>query len=161
MANIYECVLHLFNENKVPYTEKEHHHEGYGMNVAEFHELDEKCGAKAIVVQLKKPDSYCLVVLPFDRNLDTKALQKIMGVKGASFAKPEDSEKITGCISGSIPPFSFNEDLLLIVDHAIKENKKIFFNVGRLDRSVAINTSDYCKLVSLAKFEDISKSKRK
>ena len=159
MTNIYERVLSLFNENNVQYTEEEHHHEGHGTNVAEFHGLDEKCGAKAIVVHLKKPDSYCLVVLPFNRNLDTKALQKIMGAKGASFAKLEISEKITGCASGSMPPFSFNEGLLLVIDNSITENEKIFFNVGRLDRSVAINTSDYCRLVDLAKFADISKAK--
>lgn len=159
MPTIYERVTLLFKEHQIHYSEQEHHHDGNGINVAQFHDLDERCGAKAIVVQLKKPDSFCLVVLPFDRKLDTKALQKLMGAKGASFAKLEISETITECVSGSIPPFSFHSDLLLIVDNAIKESQKIFFNVGRLDRSVAINTSDYCKLVSFALFADISKPK--
>ena len=159
MTSIYERIIALFNENHVKYTEAEHHQEGHGTHVAEFHGLDETCGAKAIVVKLKKPDSYCLVVLPFTRNLDSKALQKIMGVKGASFAPHEISEELTGCVSGSIPPFSFHDDVLLIIDNAIKDHQKIFFNAGRLDRSVTINTSDYCKLVNSAKFADISKTK--
>lgn len=159
MASIYERIIELLNENHVKYTEAEHHQEGHGTHVAQFHGLDETSGAKAIVVKLKKPDSYCLVVLPFTRNLDSKALQKIMGVKGASFAPHEKSEELTGCVSGSIPPFSFHNDVLLIIDNAIKDHQKIFFNAGRLDRSVAINTSDYCKLVNSAKFADISKTK--
>lgn len=159
MTSIYERIIALFNENHVKYTEAEHHHEGHGAHVAEFHGLNETCGAKAIVVKLKKSDSYCLVVLPFTRNLDTKALQKIMGVKGASFAPHEISEELTSCVSGSMPPFSFRDDVLLIIDNAIKDNQKIFFNAGRLDRSVAISTSDYCKLVKAAKFADISKTK--
>lgn len=149
----------LLNENHVKYTEAEHHQEGHGTHVAKYHGLDETCGAKALVVKLKKPDSYCLVVLPFSRNLNSKVLQRIMGVKRASFAPHEISEELTGCVIGSIPPFSFHDNVLLIIDTAIKDNQKIFFNAGRLDRSVAINTIDYCKLVNSAKFADISKTK--
>lgn len=156
---IYEKIISLFAENQVTYTEKRHADAGHGAQVAEFHELDEQCGAKAIVIRLKKPDGYCLVVLPFNRNLDTKALQKVMGAKGASFAPREISESITECISGAIPPFSFHDKLVLIVDNTITEHEKIFFNMGRLDRSVAIDTKDYCKIVSFAKFADISHDK--
>lgn len=157
MPTVYEKIIKMFAENNIQYNEVEHHHEGYGENVAKFHGLDEKCGAKAIVVKLKKPDSFCLVVLPFDKRLDTKLLPKLMSVKSASFASLEDSSLITECSIGAIPPFSFNTDLILVVDNGIKEHEQVFFNAGRLDLSIAINIADYCKLVSGGIFADVSK----
>ena len=156
MPTVYEKIITMFNENKIQYSEEEHHYEGYGENVAKFHGLDEKCGAKALIVKLKKPDNYCLVVLPFDKRLNMKSLQKTMSAKGASFASLDKSQELTNSVVGAIPPFSFDKDLVLVVDNAIKENKKLFFNAGRLDRSVAINTGDYLKLVGLAIFADVS-----
>ena len=54
MASIYERIIALFNENHVKYTEAEHHQEGHGTHVAQFHGLDETCGAKAIVVNITR-----------------------------------------------------------------------------------------------------------
>jgi len=156
MATVYEKIITMFQENNIKYNEIEHHHEGYGENVAKFHALEEKCGAKALLVKLKKPDSYCLVVLSFNRRLDSKSLQKLMSVKSSSFASLEESMEMTQCEIGAIPPFVFNKDLMLVVDNAIKENARLFFNIGRLDRSVAISTDDYVNLVSSAKFSDVS-----
>ena len=43
-------------------------------------------------------------------------------------------------------PFSFNPELGLIVDPSLLENEEIYFNVARLDRSIALKTSDYVAL---------------
>ena len=156
MPTIYDKIIRMLQENNIKYNEVEHHHEGYGENVAKFHDLDEKCGAKALLVKLKKPNRYCLVVLPFNMRLNSKVLQKLMSAKGASFASLEESMEMTQCEIGAIPPFVFNKDLILVVDNAIKENHKLFFNAGRLDRSLAILTDDYLKLVESAIFYDVS-----
>lgn len=156
MSTIYEKIIKLFHEHKIPYSEEKHHQEGYGENVAKFHSLDEKCGAKALLIKLKKPDGYCLVVLPFNRRLNSKELQKLMSVKGVSFANAEEIMELTQCKIGAIPPFSFSKDLILVVDNAIKDNEKLFFNAGQLESSVAILTNDYIKLIKNAIFADVS-----
>ena len=49
---------------------------------------------------------------------------------------------------GTILPFSFNPELALVVDPSLLENDELYFNAARLDRSMALKTSDY---VALAK----------
>ncbi len=47
---------------------------------------------------------------------------------------------------GSIPPFSFNEQLLLLADPLIRESQEVVFNAGRLDRSIFMNEDDYFRI---------------
>ena len=58
---------------------------------------------------------------------------------------------MAGSVSGTILPFSFNPELELIVDPKLLENNEIFFNAARLDRSMALKTSDYIRLADLRK----------
>jgi Ala-tRNA(Pro) deacylase len=44
---------------------------------------------------------------------------------------------------GTVLPFSFTPEMELIVDPGLLENEEIFFNAARLDRSMALRTSDY------------------
>ncbi|WP_188804346.1 YbaK/EbsC family protein [Sporolactobacillus putidus] len=48
---------------------------------------------------------------------------------------------------GSVPPFSFHEALQVIVDSHLKENTEVFFNAGRLDRSIMLNGEEYFELL--------------
>ena len=62
---------------------------------------------------------------------------------------------MTGCVIGAIPPFSFDEHLILVADPLIQENEEVVFNAGRLDRSILMKLSDYLRvaqpqLVSIA-----------
>jgi Ala-tRNA(Pro) deacylase len=45
-------------------------------------------------------------------------------------------------------PFAFHPDLMLIADLSITQIEELFFNAGRLDRSVALRTSDYVALAN-------------
>ena len=44
---------------------------------------------------------------------------------------------------GSVPPFSLNPDLAIVVDEGLLENETLFFNAGRLDRSMELDTRDW------------------
>jgi Ala-tRNA(Pro) deacylase len=46
-------------------------------------------------------------------------------------------------VAGTILPFSFNPELEVVVDPSLLENDEIYFNAARLDRSMALATSDY------------------
>jgi Ala-tRNA(Pro) deacylase len=56
------------------------------------------------------------------------------------------AEKLAGSVAGTILPFSFNPQLELIVDPSLLANDEIYFNVARLDRSMALKTTDYLAL---------------
>jgi Ala-tRNA(Pro) deacylase len=46
-------------------------------------------------------------------------------------------------VAGTILPFAFSDELELIVDPTMLTHDEIFFNAARLDRSMALRTSDY------------------
>jgi len=105
--------------------------------------------AKCIVLMVKvgkKITRYVLGVVPGDSRVDLNAVKALLGGTYVSFASPDIAEKLAGSVPGTILPFSFNPELELIVDPSLLENDEIFFNAARLDRSLALKTSDYVAL---------------
>lgn len=62
------------------------------------------------------------------------------------FASPDIAERLAGSVTGTVLPFSFNPELELVVDPSLLENEEIYFNAARLDRSLALKTSDYFEI---------------
>ena len=107
--------------------------------------------AKCIILMVKigkKVTKYVLAVVPGDTRVDLNAVKTLMGGTYISFAATEIAERLGGSAAGTILPFSFNMELELIVDPSLLANEEIYFNAARLDRSMALRTSDY---VALAK----------
>jgi len=103
-------------------------------------------GAKALVCHLKKPQSkaYVLAVLAADLQADLNKLAAALGYNKASLASPAEVMTLTGCVPGSIPPFSFHPQLKLVLDPQIIERfDEIAFNAGSLECSIILNTQDY------------------
>ena len=99
---------------------------------------------KAMVVALKGGAStFALAVLPGDRRCDFAALAGAFGAKRARFAAPEDAQRLTGCVMGALPPFTFDAALPLIADPGIQQNQEVVFNAARLDRSIFMPLADY------------------
>ena len=63
-----------------------------------------------------------------------------------AFASSEIAERLAGSVAGTILPFSFNPELEVVVDPSLLENDEIYFNAARLDRSMALKTSDYVRI---------------
>jgi Ala-tRNA(Pro) deacylase len=70
------------------------------------------------------------------------------GATYAGFAATDVAERLAGSVAGTVLPFAFHQDLMLIADPSITQFEELFFNAARLDRSMALRTSDY---VALAK----------
>ena len=102
--------------------------------------------AKCIVMMVKvgkKVTKYVLGVVPGDARVNLNAVKALLGGTYVSFASPEIAERLAGSVAGTILPFSFHDELELVVDPSLLENNEIYFNAARLDRSMVINTSDY------------------
>src|SRR3990172_5342587 len=105
--------------------------------------------AKCIVLMVKigkKVTKYILGVIPGDARIDLNVVKALMQGTYISFASSDIAEKLVGSVAGTILPFSFNSELELIVDPSLLENDEIYFNAARLDRSMALKTSDYMAL---------------
>jgi Ala-tRNA(Pro) deacylase len=108
------------------------------------HPLDQ--AAKCLVVRVgigKRSRRYTLAVVPGDRQVDLERLSGLMGGTRAAFARTDIAERLTGSVSGSIIPFSFDPELALVVDGSVLGTAEMYFNAARLDTSVALATQDY------------------
>lgn len=104
---------------------------------------------KSIVLQVrltKKENRYCLANVPGNRRVALDAIRAHYGADSVAIASREKAEALTGCVTGAIPPFSFNDDLLLLADPLVMDNEEVVFNAGRLDRSIFMRSDDYVRI---------------
>jgi len=114
-------------------------------------------GAKALVCVVKGGSAkrYVLAVLPADYKADLQLIAQALGGTRASLASPDEVMRLTDCVFGSVPPFSFHEELQLIADPSLLARyAELAFNAGLLDHSIILNTRDYERIVQprLVKF---------
>ncbi|GHC46398.1 YbaK/EbsC family protein [Streptomyces cinnamoneus] len=146
---MHEKLIALLDEHSAEYRTIEHEPEGGTEAVSRLrgHELHQ--AAKCIVVMVKlgkKVTRYVLAVVPGDRRVDLAAIKSLLGGTYVGFAAQDVAERLSGCASGTILPFSFDQQVELVVDPALLENREFFFNAARLDRSLALATRDFVKI---------------
>ena len=108
------------------------------------HELAQ--AAKCIVVMVKigkKVTRYVLAVVPGDLLVDLEALKRVFNGTYVAFASRDVAERLARAETGTILPFPLSSELELVADPAMLGHTEIFFNAGRLDRSIAMMTADY------------------
>ncbi len=151
MNNTYVQLIEFLEQHKTKYKLIDHPPEGRTEIVSPMRGNKVSQAAKCIVMMVKigkNATRYVLGVVPGDARIDLNAVKELFHGTYISFATPEIAERLAGSVAGTILPFSFNPELELIVDPSLLKNDEIFFNAARLDRSMALKTSDY---VTLAK----------
>ena len=104
--------------------------------------VDVHSGAKAMLCKLPKdvgtgPNAaYVLCILCADLTVDWAALRALLGVKKSSLASLEDVSRLTGCLSGAVPPFGSLFGVTTLVDESIVGLTAINFNCGLRTESV-------------------------
>jgi Ala-tRNA(Pro) deacylase len=102
-------------------------------------------GAKALVV--KADERFCLLVLPADRKLDSRAARQSLNAKKLRFASADELDKLTGLAPGSVPPFGPPVlSLPLYADPLVCRNEHMAFNAGSLTNSIVMLTADYQRI---------------
>jgi Ala-tRNA(Pro) deacylase len=150
-ATTYTRLISLLDDAGARYRLIDHPPEGRTLEASALRGHPAPQAAKCMVARIKhskKLALYALAVIPGDRRADLGRLSDVLGGRKASLAPCQTAETLTGCVIGSIVPFSFNPDLHLITDPDLLSHSELFFNAARLDRSVALATKDY---VALAK----------
>ena len=146
MADAYTQLTELLDSHGVQYRLIDHAPEGRTEIVSPMRGNALRQAAKCIVMMVKigkKVTKYILGVVPGDTRVDLNAVKRLLGGTYISFASSEIAERMAGSVAGTILPFSFRNDLELVVDPSLLENDEIFFNAARLDRSMALKTSHY------------------
>jgi Ala-tRNA(Pro) deacylase len=145
----YRRLIALLDEHGASYRLIDHAPEGRTELVSPLRGNALEQAAKCLVLMVKvgkKVTRYVLAVVPGDAKVDVQAVKGLLEGTYATFASGEIAERLAGSVTGTILPFSFHPDLELMVDPRLLEHEEIFFNAARLDRSMALRTSDYVKL---------------
>ena len=148
--DIHERLIDLLNQHGATYRVVEHVPEGRTEVIAKIRGNRTEQAIKSMVVQVrygKKDNRYYLANVPGDCQVDFEAIRTELAADSAAFAPREKAEALAGCVIGSIPPFSFNDDLTVLADPAIQENEEVVFNAGRLDRSIFMKMEDFVRIV--------------
>jgi Ala-tRNA(Pro) deacylase len=145
----FERIVDLLQRENVAFRIIEHEPEGRSDRISLIRGNNPDQAAKAMVLDVRGGGNgrqHVLAILPGSRKLDFAAVAQHFGARKCGFASPETAQRITGCAMGSVPPFSFSEALAIVVDPDLLTHATIFFNAGRLDRSMEVDTQDWLRV---------------
>jgi len=145
----HERLRALLDDKGAVYRVIEHEPEGHTEVISKVRGNRLEQAIKSIVVQVrlnKKENIYCLANVPGDCRVDLDGIKAHYNAISIAIAPREKAQELTGCVIGSIPPFSFNDHLPVLADPLIRENQEVVFNAGRLDRSIFMNVDDYFRI---------------
>nr|ATU31800.1 hypothetical protein [Streptomyces sp. KCB13F003] len=141
----------MLKESGVRYELLSHPPEGHTARASELRGHPLSAAAKCMIVTVEGPyagDRQVLAVIPGDRRVALPRVAAEFGGRRARLARRELAERLSGCVSGSIIPFAFHDELSLLADPALLAEPVLYFNAARLDLSVALATEDYRALAN-------------
>lgn len=147
---IFNKLNELLSQEHARFRIIHHPAEGGSEKVAQIRGTLPGQGAKAMLCQVRElPEVFVLAVLSGNRKVDFRKLGQAVGSKKASLVSPDAATKLTGCVMGAVPPFSFWPNVKLVVDpKLLDDHEEIAFNAGRLDISIVLNAQDYKRIAA-------------
>jgi Ala-tRNA(Pro) deacylase len=145
-SDVFDRLVALLGEAKAKFRVIEHEAEGRSEKISAIRGNRPEQAAKAMVLDVRGGGGgkrAVLAILPGSAKLDFAAVAKLFEARKCGFASPESAQALTGCVMGAVPPFSLNPDLTIVVDEDLLKNETLFFNAGRLDRSMELDTQDW------------------
>jgi Ala-tRNA(Pro) deacylase len=148
-VDVYSRLIAELDVSGARYRLIEHDPEGRTELVSALRGHDLASAAKCLILLVKigkKQTRYVLAVVPGDARLDMAAVKALLGASYVALADTGKAEELAGSVAGTVLPFSYDERLELIADPALLDSSELYFNAGRLDRSVALASEDYLRL---------------
>jgi Ala-tRNA(Pro) deacylase len=144
-GEVFDQLVALLADAKAKFRVIEHEAEGRSEAISAIRGNRPDQAAKAMVLDVRGGGGrrHVLAILPGSRKLDFGAVAQLFEARKCGFASPDTAQEITGCVMGSVPPFALNPALALVVDEGLLDNDTLFFNAGRLDRSMELDTRDW------------------
>jgi len=145
-ADIFDRLVALLRQSNARFRVIEHEPEGRSERISVIRGNRPDQAAKAMVLDVRGGGGgrrHVLAILPGNRKLDFNAVAALFDARKCGFASPETAQELTGCVMGSVPPFSLDPTLAVVVEQDLLANETLFFNAGRLDRSMELDTRDW------------------
>ena len=129
-----------------PYTYVEH---GGTATFAREFGVDEHAVIKTLVMEddAKRP---LIVLMHGDREVSTKELARIRGVKSIQPCAPETAERHSGYMVGGTSPFGLRTAMPIYVEQTILELPRIYINGGKRGFLVGLDPKELAKVLTSA-----------
>jgi Ala-tRNA(Pro) deacylase len=145
-GDVFDRLVTLLGDSKARFRIIEHPAEGRSEAISIIRGNRPDQAAKAMVLDVRGGGGgrrHVLAILPGSRKLDFNAVATLFEARKCGFASPDTARELTGCVMGSVPPFALNPALAIVADEDLLANDTLFFNAGRLDRSMELDTADW------------------
>ncbi|OPY81635.1 MAG: Cys-tRNA(Pro)/Cys-tRNA(Cys) deacylase YbaK [Syntrophorhabdus sp. PtaU1.Bin153] len=109
--------------------------------------LDEHSLVKTLIMEdeLKKP---FIVLMHGDREVSTKALARIMGIKRITPCTPATAQKHSGYMVGGTSPFGTRKTMPIYMEETILDLPKIYINGGKRGYLVGIEPKELLRVLN-------------
>lgn len=145
-SDVFGQLVALLSAARAKFRVIEHEAEGKSEAISVIRGNRPDQAAKAMVLDVRGGGGgrrHVLAILPGSRKLDFGAVAALFEARKCGFASPDTAQELTGCVMGAVPPFALDPALAIVVEEDLLANETLFFNAGRLDRSMELDTKDW------------------
>lgn len=93
-------------------------------------------------------DEYLMVVVAGPRQIDWKALRRVVGQSRMTMATPEEVRAITGFEIGAVSPFALPRPLRVLLDESVMEEVEVSIGSGVRGVAVILTSADLRRALS-------------
>ncbi len=148
----YDDLLAFLEQHQLPYVLYEHAPFFTVADAAAFEAQIPGASSKNLFLKDRKGQCF-LVSLLAERILNLKALSKVYGKGGLSFASAPDLLRLLGVLPGAVTPFGLLQDIeqkiCFLLDPGFLEYEYVNFHPLRNDRTIGVLTTDFLKFCAL------------
>ena len=141
--------VNVLKKSKVAFTLHRYQHDpahpSYGLEAAEKLHFEPERVFKTLVVQTDGGD-LVVAVVPVHRQLNLKALGRLLGVKKLAMADGKAVQSATGYVLGGVSPLAQKKRLRTVVDESAVDFQTILFSGGRRGLEIELAPHDLIAL---------------
>jgi Cys-tRNA(Pro) deacylase len=141
--------IRVLNDEKADFTLRPYKYEERGGTEVAARELgvDERMAIKTLVMEDDRKRPF-IILMHGDREVSTKELARILGVKSVQPCDPGTAQKHTGYMVGGTSPFGTKKKLPIYIEETLLDFQKILINAGRKGLLAEMATSDLLRILS-------------
>jgi Cys-tRNA(Pro) deacylase len=141
--------IRVLKDNKVDFIPKPYKYEERGGTEVAARELgvDEHLTVKTLVMEDEKKTPF-IVLMHGDREVSTKELARILGVKAVQPCDPATATRHTGYMVGGTSPFGTKKVLPVYAEETILSLPVIYINAGKKGLLVEMKPAELVRILS-------------
>jgi len=108
--------------------------------------VDEHCVIKTLVMEDERKNPL-VVLMHGDRQVSTKELARVMGVKQVTPCAPETAQRHSGYLVGGTSPFGLRRQMTVYMEADIAELERIYINGGKRGYLVSMAPNELIRVL--------------